>query len=469
MNARDSQTYGTISPSPVNGQLGRERALESRLGEGNHLFELRVNYEKEATVRNNTARVLGKLVTYRQVWVGLEALRIDEIDDTELLDIVEDIARIQFGERRHSILMRDDYEGSVEFRLHRDISDIELEPIVEDERPPVVIRSRKSMHIPSGSIGGQGYRRSVAVGEDSVRTYIRDLYKTTLLTKEQEVVLALTIRRGKAAAKRLHEIEEAGTRVSKSEIRSLKREVNLGEKAKEQFIEANLRLVVSIAKRFASDTMPILEHIQNGNLGLIRAVEKFDPDKGFKFSTYATWWIRQFITRGIAETSGTIRVNGRVRDEISLLSRTTAELHSQLKRPPTVAELERVTGFTADHIARLRMYEDEMFRTVPLDALRSDDSDSSIGDMIANPNEPATDDRGTVLIFRQQVRDLLDVLDDRSRQILEMRYGFQGDPMTLEAIGQEFNLSRERVRQVINKAKRTLLMHTMDDEYSNLI
>jgi RNA polymerase nonessential primary-like sigma factor len=277
---------------------------------------------------------------------------------------------------------------------------------------------------------------------DLVRVYLNGIGKTPLLTAQQEVELAKRIEAGVFAQHMLDAVVDLPAS-RRTDLRTLVRD---GGAAKNHLLEANLRLVVSLAKRYTGRGMPLLDLIQEGNLGLIRAVEKFDYTKGFKFSTYATWWIRQAITRGMADQSRTIRLPVHLVEQVNKLARLKRELHQQLGHEPTHEELAQQSGLPLDKIADLLEHSRD---PVSLDMPVGSDEEAPLGDFIEDSD--ASDAESAVIsgLLQDDLRRVLATLDPREQQVIRMRYGLEdGQPRTLDQIGKSFNLSRERVRQI---------------------
>ena len=282
---------------------------------------------------------------------------------------------------------------------------------------------------------------------DLVRVYLNGIGKTALLTAADEVELAKRIEAGLYAQHTLDRgTTAAGGRLSPTRKRDLAVVVRQGFLARQHLLEANLRLVVSLAKRYTGRGMPLLDLIQEGNLGLIRAMEKFDYAKGFKFSTYATWWIRQAITRGMADQSRTIRLPVHLVEQVNKLARIKRELHQQLGREATDEELALESGIPEAKIADLL---DHSRDPVSLDMPVGNDEEAPLGDFIEDAD--ATDAESAVIsgLLHSDVRSVLGTLDEREQQVIRLRYGLDdGQPRTLDQIGKLFGLSRERVRQI---------------------
>jgi RNA polymerase primary sigma factor len=265
------------------------------------------------------------------------------------------------------------------------------------------------------------------ISDDSVRLYLREIGKIPLLNPQEELALA-------------HRVKE-------------------GDKdAKDKMAEANMRLVVSIAKRYSGRGLDFLDLIQEGNTGLLRAVEKFDPDKGFKFSTYATWWIRQAITRAIADQARTIRIPVHMVETINKLLRTQRRLTQELNREPTNEEIAAAMEMDVDKVEYVMKIKQDI---TSLDAnVRDDDDDSVLGDFIEDTDTRTPDESASEQLLKEQVKGMLNVLTDREQKILKMRFGLEdGRSHTLEEVGQEFAVTRERIRQIEAKALSKLRKH----------
>jgi RNA polymerase sigma factor (sigma-70 family) len=298
--------------------------------------------------------------------------------------------------------------------------------------------------------------RSEAGGDqDLVRLYLDGVGRYPLLTKEDEVRLAKLIEEGREATQAL---ERGGQ--TPSERRALRRRQRAGEAAIEEFINANLRLVVSIAKKYQSADMPLLDLVQEGNLGLIHAVEKFDWRKGFKFSTYATWWIRQAIGRGIDNTSRTIRLPVHAGDQIRRLLRVRGQMEGEIGRTPTAAELAAVMAMPEEQVAQLLQYgADPVSLETPIGA----DGDTELADVVADLTQPSPFDLVAETMLGGEVAKLLAPLDEREREILRLRYGLdRGEARTLEEVGSVLGLTRERIRQ-IERTALSKLRHPSSD------
>jgi RNA polymerase nonessential primary-like sigma factor len=277
---------------------------------------------------------------------------------------------------------------------------------------------------------------------DLVRVYLNGIGKTALLTAEQEVDLAKRIEAG-VFAQHMAETARKLTPQRRTELEAL---VRGGKVAKNHLLEANLRLVVSLAKRYTGRGMPLLDLIQEGNLGLIRAVEKFDYAKGYKFSTYATWWIRQAITRGMADQSRTIRLPVHLVEQVNKLARIKRDLHQTLGREATNEELGKEVGLTPEKVADLL---DHARDPVSLDMPVGSDEEAPLGDFIEDSEATSAESAVISGLLQDDLRRVLATLDDREQSVIRLRYGLDdGQPRTLDQIGKLFGLSRERVRQI---------------------
>ncbi|SEQ71266.1 RNA polymerase nonessential primary-like sigma factor [Lentzea xinjiangensis] len=277
---------------------------------------------------------------------------------------------------------------------------------------------------------------------DLVRVYLNGIGKTALLTAEEEVELAKRIEAGVFA----QHVMETAKRLTPARREELGELVRDGRRAKDHLLKANLRLVVSLAKRYTGRGMPLLDLIQEGNLGLIRAVEKFDYTKGFKFSTYATWWIRQAITRGMADQGRTIRLPVHLVEQVNKLARIKRDLHQTLGREATTEELAKESGLSVDKVSDLL---DHARDPVSLDMPVGTEEDAPLGDFIEDSD--ATDAESAVIsgLLQDDLRRVLATLEPREQAVIRLRYGLEdGQPRTLDQIGKRFGLSRERVRQI---------------------
>ena len=285
---------------------------------------------------------------------------------------------------------------------------------------------------------------------DPVRMYLKEIGKVPLLTAAEEIDLAIKIEAGVAATEELERAEEEGVELNRRERRRLSRVEQVGLDAKQALTEANLRLVVSIAKRYVGRGMLFLDLIQEGNLGLIRAVEKFDYTKGFKFSTYATWWIRQAITRAIADQARTIRIPVHMVETINKLVRIQRQLLQELGREPTPEEIGKEMGLPAERVREIQKISQE---PVSLETPIGEEEDSQLGDFIEDDAAVVPPDAASFSMLQEQLGKVLDGLAERERKVISLRFGLEdGHPRTLEEVGREFGVTRERIRQIEAKA-----------------
>ena len=290
---------------------------------------------------------------------------------------------------------------------------------------------------------------TVMLTGDPVRMYLKEIGKVDLLTAADEVDLAMKIEAGLEASNKLEAAENGEIELTRAEMRRLTRVENVGLEAKQALISANLRLVVSIAKRYVGRGMLFLDLIQEGNLGLIRAVEKFDYEKGFKFSTYATWWIRQAITRAIADQARTIRIPVHMVETINKLVRVQRQLLQDLGRDPTPEEIGAEMDMSADRVREIQKISQE---PVSLETPIGEAEDSQLGDFIEDSQAVVPPDAASFSMLQEQLTQVLDSLADRERKVIELRFGLvDGHPRTLEEVGREFGVTRERIRQIESK------------------
>jgi len=306
---------------------------------------------------------------------------------------------------------------------------IELVDEQKDEKPEAEREEEAEQTIPDGlSL------------DDPVRMYLKEIGRVPLLSMEQEKSLAMRIEAGELEGRR------NGAADSKT--------VDVGEEAKRQLTEANLRLVVSIAKKYVGRGMLFLDLIQEGNLGLIRAVEKFDYRKGYKFSTYATWWIRQAITRALADQARTIRIPVHMVETINRLIKVSRQLLQELGREPTVEEIAESMGLTPEKVREVMKISQE---PISLETPIGEEEDSHLGDFIEDQEAVAPAEAASVMLLKEKMQDVLQNLTERERKVLVLRFGLEdGHQRTLEEVGQEFGVTRERIRQIEAKALRKL-------------
>jgi len=299
---------------------------------------------------------------------------------------------------------------------------------------------------------------------DLIKLYLTDIGRHPLLTKNDEARLAQAMEAGREAQAILDEPDTIRSAAKKRELRRIQR---VGSAAEEAFIQSNLRLVVSVAKRYQASGVPLLDLVQEGNLGLIHAVEKFDWRKGFKFSTYATWWIRQSISRGIANTGRTIRLPIHASDLVGSVQKARSHLESTLERKPTMDEWAAEAGLTHEALTEVLRWRSE---PVSLSEPLSDDGDTDLGDLVADANATSPFEQAAEALLVDAVTGLFAPLDDREATILRLRFGLdRGEPRTLEEVGEHFNLTRERIRQIEAKAMSKLRHPSADTGARDLL
>jgi RNA polymerase primary sigma factor len=284
---------------------------------------------------------------------------------------------------------------------------------------------------------------------DSVRAYLKQIGKVALLNAEEEVELAKRIEAGLYATQLMAEFAEKGEKLPAAQRRDMSWICRDGDRAKNHLLEANLRLVVSLAKRYTGRGMAFLDLIQEGNLGLIRAVEKFDYTKGYKFSTYATWWIRQAITRAMADQARTIRIPVHMVEVINKLGRIQRELLQDLGREPTPEELAKEMDITPEKVLEIQQYARE---PISLDQTIGDEGDSQLGDFIEDSEAVVAVDAVSFTLLQDQLQSVLETLSEREAGVVRLRFGLtDGQPRTLDEIGQVYGVTRERIRQIESK------------------
>ena len=290
--------------------------------------------------------------------------------------------------------------------------------------------------------------------DDPVRMYLKEIGKVNLLSSDEEIELAQAMDAGNAAKEQLAELQAAGEEIPAEVQAELDKAIKKGERAKQRLAEANLRLVVSIAKRYVGRGMQFLDLIQEGNLGLIKAVEKFDYTKGYKFSTYATWWIRQAITRAIADQARTIRIPVHMVETINKVIRVSRQLLQELGHDPTPEEIADEMNMPVDRVREILKIAQE---PVSLETPIGEEEDSHLGDFIPDEDASEPAEAASFTLLKEQLVEVLSTLTPREEKVLKLRFGIEdGRTRTLEEVGKEFNVTRERIRQIEAKALRKL-------------
>ena len=335
------------------------------------------------------------------------------------VDVVEDPAVID-----------EDEEDDEEVEVEAEKEEVEATPDADEDR----VRARREVDM-----------ALKAPTNDPVRMYLKEIGRVALLTAQEEVSLAKRIERGVLATEEL----EKGGDIASAKLAELRYDKRDGLAAKRHLVEANLRLVVSIAKRYVGRGMAFLDLIQEGNLGLIRAVEKFDYAKGFKFSTYATWWIRQAITRAIADQARTIRIPVHMVETINKLVRIQRQLLQDLGREPTAEEIAEQMEVTPEKVREIQKISQE---PVSLETPVGEEEDSHLGDFIEDSDAVVPLERASFRLLQEQLETVLHTLSEREKSVIEMRFGLKdGQPRTLEEVGKTFGVTRERIRQIESK------------------
>ncbi len=369
------------------------------------------------------------ILEYQEISDFFRDMNLDEEKMEKVLDFLEankvDVLRISDGDDEDNDIILDDED------------EVEVEKI--------------DLSVPEG----------VSV-EDPVRMYLKEIGKVPLLSADEEIELAQKMEAGSVAVEKIpllkERLAETGDEQEKeeiqAEIKALQLDVDRGSDAKKRLAEANLRLVVSIAKRYVGRGMLFLDLIQEGNLGLIKAVEKFDYRKGYKFSTYATWWIRQAITRAIADQARTIRIPVHMVETINKLIRVSRQLLQELGREPTPEEIAEEMKMPVERVREILKISQE---PVSLETPIGEEEDSHLGDFIKDDNVPVPADAAAFTLLKEQLEEVLGTLTEREQKVLTLRFGLEdGRARTLEEVGKEFNVTRERIRQIEAKALRKL-------------
>lgn len=369
------------------------------------------------------------ILEYQEISDFFRDMNLDEEKMEKVLDFLEankvDVLRISDGDDEDDDIILDDED------------EVEVEKI--------------DLSVPEG----------VSV-EDPVRMYLKEIGKVPLLSADEEIELAQKMEAGSVAVEKIPLLKERLAETSdeqekeeiQAEIKALQLDVDRGSDAKKRLAEANLRLVVSIAKRYVGRGMLFLDLIQEGNLGLIKAVEKFDYRKGYKFSTYATWWIRQAITRAIADQARTIRIPVHMVETINKLIRVSRQLLQELGREPTPEEIAEEMKMPVERVREILKISQE---PVSLETPIGEEEDSHLGDFIKDDNVPVPADAAAFTLLKEQLEEVLGTLTEREQKVLTLRFGLEdGRARTLEEVGKEFNVTRERIRQIEAKALRKL-------------
>ena len=372
--------------------------------------------EEAANAIVEAAKMTGNEITYSEINALIADSNFDKDALEEIYDLVEskNVSIIETREPNASELEDDDVDDDELLELELEEADL-LNDEEDEKKSGVIIKS-------SGEIEVSDTAKNIPT-DDPVRMYFKEIGKVPLLTADEERDLAIRIEQG-------------------------------DEEAKKKLCESNLRLVVSIARRYLNRGLSFLDLIQEGNLGLIKAVEKFDYTKGYKFSTYATWWIRQAITRSIADQARTIRIPVHMVETINKLIRISRQLLQEYGREPTSEEIAKEMGISVEKVREIKKISQD---PVSLETPIGEEEDSHLGDFIPDEDIPSPVDAAAYSMLQKQLREVLDTLSEREKKVLILRFGLDdGRPRTLEEVGREFNVTRERIRQIEAKALRKL-------------
>ena len=400
---------------------------------------------RKTTAKKTSAAKKSKKAEEEENLIEQDAPEDDPVEDADLDDFDDDLDDVD-DEGEGDDLDEDNIDEDDDSELEDDDEDKRKKPEEPKEKGAFVVRDDDDDDNLTPS--GNPKRRVIAAGAtaDPVKDYLKQIGRVNLLNAEQEVDLSERIEAGLYAQ---HLLDTESDKMDFKRRRELKWAANDGKRAKDHLLEANLRLVVSLAKRYTGRGMLFLDLIQEGNLGLIRAVEKFDWKKGFKFSTYATWWIRQAITRAMADQARTIRVPVHMVEVINKLSRVQRQMLQDLGREPTPDELARELDMPVEKVQEVQKYGRE---PISLHTPLGEDGDSEFGDLIEDTDAIAPSDAVAFSLLQEQFKQVLETLSPREAGVIKMRYGLEdGQPKTLDDIGRVYGVTRERIRQIESK------------------
>ena len=400
---------------------------------------------RKTAAKKTSAAKKSKKAEEEENLIEQDAPEDDPVEDADLDDFDDDLDDVD-DEGEADDLDEDNIDEDDDSELEDDDEDKRKKPEEPKEKGAFVVRDDDDDDNLTPS--GNPKRRVIAAGAtaDPVKDYLKQIGRVNLLNAEQEVDLSERIEAGLYAQ---HLLDTESDKMDFKRRRELKWAANDGKRAKDHLLEANLRLVVSLAKRYTGRGMLFLDLIQEGNLGLIRAVEKFDWKKGFKFSTYATWWIRQAITRAMADQARTIRVPVHMVEVINKLSRVQRQMLQDLGREPTPDELARELDMPVEKVQEVQKYGRE---PISLHTPLGEDGDSEFGDLIEDTDAIAPSDAVAFSLLQEQFKQVLETLSPREAGVIKMRYGLEdGQPKTLDDIGRVYGVTRERIRQIESK------------------
>ena len=400
---------------------------------------------RKTAAKKTSAAKKSKKAEEEENLIEQDAPEDDPVEDADLDDFDDDLDDVD-DEGEDDDLDEDNIDEDDDSELEDDDEDKRKKPEEPKEKGAFVVRDDDDDD--NLTTSGNPKRRVIAAGAtaDPVKDYLKQIGRVNLLNAEQEVDLSERIEAGLYAQ---HLLDTESDKMDFKRRRELKWAANDGKRAKDHLLEANLRLVVSLAKRYTGRGMLFLDLIQEGNLGLIRAVEKFDWKKGFKFSTYATWWIRQAITRAMADQARTIRVPVHMVEVINKLSRVQRQMLQDLGREPTPDELARELDMPVEKVQEVQKYGRE---PISLHTPLGEDGDSEFGDLIEDTDAIAPSDAVAFSLLQEQFKQVLETLSPREAGVIKMRYGLEdGQPKTLDDIGRVYGVTRERIRQIESK------------------
>lgn len=379
--------------------------------------------------------------------------KINEILDNPLEELMDDV--VEYLESCDIEVTRDSEEVPDDEALLIEEADDDFEAFIDDvENDEELEELTAAVESEIKVSDFEDFVPNSHQADDPVKMYLRDIGQIELLTITQESEYARTVQEGIMCKEKIEAYKRQGKEISPADMETLQEKIRMGDEARDILIESNLRLVVSIAKKYFGRGFPFLDLIQEGNMGLIKAVYKFDPTKGFKFSTYATWWIRQSITRAIADQGRTIRIPVHMVETINKLGRTTRRLTQEKRREPTPEEIAAEMKISVEKVQQIQRIAQE---PISFDSTVGEEDDSSLGDFIADTEGQNPLEYTQYQIYREEIDSVLQTLTPREEKVIRLRYGLDDNhPRTLEEVGREFGVTRERIRQIEAKAIRRL-------------
>ncbi len=431
-----------LTEKTTSGEKASTRKPAAKKGESS---KTATKTSRKTAAKKTSAAKKSKKAEEEENLIEQDAPEDDPVEDADLDDFDDDLDDVD-DEGEDDDLDEDNIDEDDDSELEDDDEDKRKKPEEPKEKGAFVVRDDDDDDNLTPS--GNPKRRVIAAGAtaDPVKDYLKQIGRVNLLNAEQEVDLSERIEAGLYAQ---HLLDTESDKMDFKRRRELKWAANDGKRAKDHLLEANLRLVVSLAKRYTGRGMLFLDLIQEGNLGLIRAVEKFDWKKGFKFSTYATWWIRQAITRAMADQARTIRVPVHMVEVINKLSRVQRQMLQDLGREPTPDELARELDMPVEKVQEVQKYGRE---PISLHTPLGEDGDSEFGDLIEDTDAIAPSDAVAFSLLQEQFKQVLETLSPREAGVIKMRYGLEdGQPKTLDDIGRVYGVTRERIRQIESK------------------